>query len=98
LLALSHMIRVHFHAQFQPNHRRFILWVKVGNQARIHDYITISQFIKRFLKVTTDPIVVKGVTVKFLGDDGSAERKIREYLQKAAQSYVAAKWGKGQDN
>lgn len=82
------MIPIHVHAVFQPKRRKFCVRLKF-NQKNLVERMTISQFLKRYLKKPEGPLVVAGTTIEFTNDeDGGAEKQIRDYLRKVAESYL----------
>jgi len=92
------VIPIHFEAHFQPVRRKFILRVRVGKDKPLTERMTISQFLRRFVKKDNIPLTVNGTEIIFQEDDGQAEKAVRNYLKAVAESYVKCAWGKGEAN
>jgi hypothetical protein len=83
------VIRIHFQANFLPNQREFNVTVRFGKR-RLFEKMTIAKFL-RFARQADKPLVVDGYTITFDGGQ-EAEKHVRDYLRKVADTYVEANY------
>lgn len=82
------MVKINVTAVYRPNRRNFMVSIKFGKK-NVKEVLTISQFLKRYLKQPEPVLRVAGLEIKIEGDEnGECEKTIRDYLKKVAQSYL----------